>query len=312
MPQVQVALRSLAAGKSVRVNDVISYITTASTATSGSLSAAKRAYSPLDVQKSGGELKPDIDWYIAKQIFPPIERLCAPIDGTTAGQLAECLGLDAKRYALNSSGMSGQNNIQEITPLESQLPDEVRYKDCPRLQLKCIACKSSFPFAGLSESLSCVTPKGITCPEPSCGKVFKTITIVAQVEHAIRNLTSSYYDGWLVCDDPSCGTRTRSMSVYGHRCLGSNGLARGCLGRMGWEKSGRWVSCTLGFWRGCWDVDRVDKGGEKSGEEREKAQALKEWNRERFETVNQVVKRYEKECGWSWVQMDGLFGFALR
>ena len=312
MPQVQVALRSLAAGKSVRVNDVISYIIAAPTAASGSLPPAKRAYSPLDVQKSNGELKPDIDWYIAKQIFPPVERLCAPIGGTDASQLAECLGLDAKKYGLNSSGTSSINNIQEITPLESQLPDEIRYKDCPRIQLKCLACKNSFPFVGLSKSLNCVTPKGVTCPNSSCGKVFQTITIVAQVEHAIRKLTSSYYDGWLVCDDPSCGTRTRSMSVYGHRCLGSNGLARGCLGRMGWEKSGRWVSSTLGFWKGCWDVDRVDKGGEKLGEDREKVQALKEWNRERFDTVNQVVKRYEKECGWSWVQMDGLFGFALR
>ena len=312
MPQVQVALRSLAAGKSVRVNDVVAYITTAPTATSGSLPAAKRAYTLLDIQKSEGELKPDIDWYMSKQIFPPIERLCAPIDGTDASQLADCLGLDAKKYSLNTSGASGQGNIQEITPLDSQLPDEIRYKDCPRLQLTCLACKNTICFAGLSRSLNCVTPKGITCPDSSCGKVFKTITVVAQVEHAIRNLISSYYDGWLVCDDPSCGNRTRSMSVYGHRCLGSNGLARGCLGRMSWEKSGRWVSCTLGFWKRCWDVDQADKGGEKSGEDAERVKALKEWNRERFETVNQVVKRYEKECGWSWVQMDGLFGFALR
>ncbi|MCJ1390503.1 DNA-directed DNA polymerase alpha catalytic subunit pol1 [Xylographa bjoerkii] len=312
MPQVQVALRALAAGKSVRVNDVISYITTAPTATS-SEAAAKRAFSPLDVQKSTGELKPDIDWYLAKQIFPPIERLCAPIDGTDAGQLAECLGLDPKKYAL-SSAVRAEAGVQEMTPLESQLPDEIRYKDCPRLQLTCVTCKHKFPFLGIASSLNSVTPKGIVCTAEGCGKLFKTITLVAQTEHAIRVLASEYYDGWLVCDDPSCGARTRSVSVYGHRCLGPNGLARGCLGRMGWEKSGRGVGSTLGFWRGIWDVEKATVDGVKGVkmEDKEKIKALAEWNRERFETVKGVVEGYVKQCGWVWVQMDSLFGFALR
>lgn len=312
MPQVQVALRALAAGKSIRVNDVISYITTAPTANS-SESAAKRAFSPLDVQKSGGELKPDIDWYLAKQIFPPIERLCAPIDGTDAGQLAECLGLDAKKYAFSSASRA-EGGMQDIMPLESQMPDEIRYKDCPRLQLTCLACKNKFSFLGISGSLDAVTPKGIVCPAEGCGKLFKNFTLVAQTEHAIRVLASEYYDGWLVCDDPSCGARTRSMSVYGHRCLGPTGLAQGCLGRMGWEKGGRRVGSTLGYWRGLWDVEKATADGVKGVkvEDKEKVKALAEWNRERFETVKGVIEGYVKQCGWVWVQMDSLFGFALR
>ncbi|MCJ1243275.1 DNA-directed DNA polymerase alpha catalytic subunit pol1 [Trapelia coarctata] len=312
MPQVQVALRALSAGKSVRVNDVISYITTAPTANS-SESAPKRAFSPLDVQKSGGELKPDIDWYLAKQIFPPIERLCAPIDGTDAGQLAECLGLDAKKYAFSSASRA-EGGVQDIMPLESQLPDEVRYKDCPRLQLTCLACKHKFSYFGISGSLDAVTPKGIVCPAEGCGKLFKNFTLVAQTEHAIRVLASEYYDGWLVCDDPSCGARTRSMSVYGHRCLGPNGLAQGCLGRMGWEKGGRRVGSTLGYWRGLWDVEKATADGAKGVkiEDKEKVKALAEWNRERFETVKGVVEGYVKQCGWVWVQMDSLFKFALH
>ena len=309
MPQVQVALRALAAGKSARMNDVISYITTATTADSVSSSAAKRAFSPLDVQKSNGALKPDIEWYLAKQLFPPIERLCAPIAGTDAGQLAECLGLDARKYALGVSGRA-ESGIQDLAPLESQLPDEVRYKDCPRLQLTCLACRHMFPFLGLKESAACVTPNGVVCPAEGCGKVFRTLTLVAQTEHAIRKLASEYYDGWLVCDDPSCGVRTRQMSVYGHRCLGPSGLARGCLGRMGWERSGRSVGSTLGFWKGCWDVEKGVEG--LKGEQAEKVEALAGWNRERFGTVRAVVEGYVKRCGWVWVQMDEVFGFALR
>ena len=312
MPQVQVALRALATGKSVRVNDVISYITTAPTENS-SETAAKRAFSPLDVQKSSGELKPDIDWYLAKQIFPPIERLCAPIDGTDAVRLAECLGLDPKKYAL-SSAEKPEGNVQDIYPLESQLPDGIRYKNCPRLQLTCINCKHTFPFLGIANSLSFVTPQGVVCPAEGCGKLFKTITLVAQTEHAIRVLASEYYDGWLVCDDPSCGARTRSMSVYGHRCLGPNRLAHGCLGRIGWEKGGRGLGSTLGFWRGIWDVEKVITDGLKGvkPEDKEKVKALAEWNRERFETIKEIVSSYVKQCGWVWVQMDSLFGFALR
>jgi DNA polymerase alpha subunit A len=312
MPQVQVALRALAAGRSVRVNDVISYITTAPTEKSSD-SAAKRAYSPLDVQKSKGELKPDIDWYLAKQIFPPIERLCAPIEGTTAGQLAECLGLDPKKYALNVS--RAESGPQEITPLESQLPDEVRYRDCPRLQLTCLKCKHTFPFEGITKSPDAVSPKGVKCPAVGCGKLFPTLTLVAQTEHAIRVMASEYYEGWLVCDDPACqAQKTRSMSVYGHRCLGPNGLAHGCLGRMTWEKGGRSVGSTLSYWNGIWDVDKAIALAAKGVkvEDKEQVDAVAERNRERFETVKGVVEGYVKQCGWVWVQMDSLFGFALR
>ncbi|MCJ1310782.1 DNA polymerase alpha catalytic subunit [Agyrium rufum] len=343
MPQVQVALRALAAGKSVRMNDVVSYITTygsngapltTSTTTTTmmdtSTSAAKRAYSPMDVTASKGTLKPDIDWYIAKQIFPPIERLCAPIPGTDAGQLAECLGLDPRRYSSSSGGANGHasgGSALEITPLESQLPDEVRYKDCPRLELRCVKCKHAFPFLGIALSTDAVTPEGMICPRASggCGAPMRILTIVAQVEHAIRRLLSGYYDSWVSCDDASCTVRSRGLSVYGHRCLGPAGLARGCLGKVAFEVSGREISRTLGFWRTLWDVDRaggktatkrevagtIKNDDAEEREKEEKVKALREWNRERFATVEGVVEGYERKCGWVWVQMDGLFRWCL-
>lgn len=43
----------------------------------------------------------------------------------------------------------------------------------------------------------------------------------------------------------------------------------------------------------------------------EKLRAVKEWNRERFETCWGVVEAYLKRCGRVWVQMDELFRFAL-
>ena len=76
------------------------------------------------------------------------------------------------------------------------------------------------------------------------------------------------------------------------------------------------------YLRGLWDVDgdvmgkgKVGEDGREivvSGEEKERVLALAEWNRERFGTCRGVVEGYLGKCGRVWVQMEGLFGFALR
>lgn len=327
MPQVQVALRSLAQGRSVRVNDVISYIMTSAASSNISTSepAAKRAYAPAEVTNSTSTLKPDIEWYLYKQIFPPIERLCAPIPGTDAVHLADCLGLDARKYTIASSSTSDQ--AQEISPLESQIPDSVRFKDATRLTLQCRFCKHSFEFEGLLHSREFVNPEGIVCPAESCKRVFPTITVVAQLEHAIRLQTSKYYSAWLVCDDSLCGNRTRQMSVYGQRCLGPKGRAMDCKGKMSYEMTEKALYNQLLYFRGLWDVEvggdkkkdaeagagaGAGAGKEEADDGTEKMRAAAEWNRERFGTCASVVDGYLRKCGRVWVQMDELFRFALR
>lgn len=322
MPQVQVALREIARGKNVRRGDVISYVVTGDSK-STSEPVAKRSYTPQDVMKPDSGLKVDVEWYLGKQIFPPVERLCANITGTSTSQLAEQLGLDIRRYANNSTfNQSGSNDL-EIHPLESQIPDEIRFRDCARLQLQCRKCKASAPFEGLISSAqpeNRVTPQGVTCP--SCSALIPNLSIVAQVERAIRTETARYYEGWLVCDDASCGNRTRQMSVYGTRCLGPKGLASGCLGRMRYEYGERDMYNQLVYFASLWDVDKArakatsgatglggqGNGGSLSAAERERVIALVEHNRTRFTTVKSVVDRYLDKCGRQWVAMDTLFG----
>jgi len=48
----------------------------------------------------------------------------------------------------------------------------------------------------------------------------------------IRENISKYYEGWTICDDPTCGNRTRMMGVYGRRCL-----RQGCRGTVTFEVS---------------------------------------------------------------------------
>ncbi|KAF7531518.1 hypothetical protein G7054_g8818 [Neopestalotiopsis clavispora] len=314
MPQVQVALREIARGKNVRKGDVISYVITGDSGASDPV--AKRAYTPQDVMKSDSNLKIDVEWYIGKQIFPPVERLCANITGTSTAQLAEQLGLDIRRYANNSShGNSGPQDL-EIHPLESQIPDSIRFADCDRMQLRCRKCKTSNAFEGLIGSLKSVTPTGVICA--TCSAPIPNLSIVAQVETAVRRQTAKYYEGWLACDDPSCGNRTRQMSVFGQRCLGPNGLGKGCLGKMKYEYSEREIYNQLSYFASLWDVEKakaiasgsapVDDDNKLSTEEKTEIAVRAGQNKDRFGTVQGVVEKYLDKCGRRWVAMDTLFG----
>lgn len=300
MPQVQVALRELAKGKQVRKDDVIAYIVTGEGKTSEN--AAKRSFTPQDVMKRDSDLKPDVEWYLYKQIFPPVERLCANISGTDTVRLADCLGLDARKYSINNNNSSGSNEA-EIHPLESQIDDSVRFKDSSRLTLRCRSCKATFGFEGLLNSTENCSPSGIIC---RCGNILSTLSIMTQLEHQIRQETCKYYEGWLVCDDQACGNRTRQMSVYGYRCLGPKGLAQGCLGKMRYEYTEKMMYNQLLYFASLFDVDKAKANAR--GTEKEIVSALAEHNRVRFGTLKNVVDKYLDKCGRQWVAMDSLFG----
>ncbi|KAF2262491.1 DNA polymeras-like protein alpha catalytic subunit [Lojkania enalia] len=319
MPSVQVALRQMAKGKHVKAKDVMSFIITGES--SGSTeNAAKNAYPVDEVLKPDSGLKPDIEYYLHKQILPPVERLCAPISGTNITMLAACLGLDTTKYRISSVSTSGSTQDAEIHPLESQIPDSVRFKDCTPLYLRCRACHTVFPFRGISflangKEGNVITHTGIQCPNTPCATILPNLSIIAQLESSIRQTISTYYAGHLVCDDPSCSARTRQVSVYGHRCLGPKGLAQGCLGKMGWEVREKDVWNQLLYLRSLFDVDRVGKGDDAAavvGETAEKTKVLAEVNRERFGTCRGIVQRWLERNGRQWVQMDSLFGFALK
>ena len=314
MPQVQVALREIARGKSIRVNDVMSYIVTMGDTETASLPAPKRAYTPQDVLKKDSGLLPDIEYYLLKQLFPPIERLCAPIPGTDSVRLAECLGLDTRKYQISAS-TNGRQTDNEIFPLESQVPDSIRFKDAARFNIRCRICHNETPFEGLCQSYEACSPSGLRCAAADCQQPIPVISIIAQLEHQIRQQTSRYYEGWLVCDDPSCGSRTRQMSVYGHRCLGPRGRAEGCLGKMTFEYSEKQMYNQLLYYSSLFDIEKTKskaKDLKEDGDVRERITVLAEANRSSFDNIKSSVDAYLKKCGRQWVEMDSLFAFALR
>jgi DNA polymerase alpha subunit A len=92
---VQVALQMRKQQRAVRVGDHIPYVICVGEAES----IAERAFHPDDVKASGGTKEIDYRWYLAQQIHPPIARLCGPIEGTDPVLIAECLGLDGRKFA---------------------------------------------------------------------------------------------------------------------------------------------------------------------------------------------------------------------
>lgn len=324
MPQVQVALREIAAGKTVRINDVMGYIVTTGSEETKSLPAPKRAYKFQDVIKPNSELQPDVEYYLYKQIFPPIERLCAPIPGTDSVRLAECLGLDTRKYAISANSTANSAQSTEVFPLESQIADNIRFKDSVRLSFRCRECRQSSVYTGMIESASMLSSHGLVCSHSSCGKPLATISLVAQLEAQIREQTATYYEGWLVCDDPSCAQRTRSMSVYGTRCLGSQGRAEGCLGKMKYEYPEKRLYNQLLYYATLFDTTKVkeqvkrvgsiklENDRECKGEEKDRIAVMCDLNKERFAALKSVVDAYLKKCGRQWVSMDDIFRYALK
>jgi DNA polymerase alpha subunit A len=208
-----------AKGGTAKMGDVIPYIfCTADGEESTKALQAERAKHPDEVRKSN--LQVDHEYYLSQQVLPPIERLCEPIEGTDRSRLAECFGLDPQRYRTYASG--GSNELVFST-FESQASDADRFRDTAPFIVRCRGCQGELSFTPIHESGTILTPRGAVCP--SCQKQMTSGSLLVQLDVQIRAWIAKYYECWTICDDPTCGNRTRSMSVYGRRCLQS-----GCRG----------------------------------------------------------------------------------
>lgn len=128
--------------------------------------------------------------------------------------------------------------------LDSQVPDKERFRDATQFVVRCRECEGSFAFAPIGSEevwndhmhtfhvlipnptqMPIITPAGVICP--GCSEPLGQASIQVQLETQLRQQISNYYAGWTVCEDATCGYRTRAMSVYGKRCLNPGCAARG-------------------------------------------------------------------------------------
>lgn len=102
---------------------------------------------PTTQQPTGGTHAVDVNYYLAQQLHPVVARLCTPISGCDAGQLAECLGLDPSRFRGASAHQGG--SAREEAMLGARLDDEARYASCTPLKLRNRAGQH-FDFPGVA------------------------------------------------------------------------------------------------------------------------------------------------------------------
>jgi DNA polymerase alpha subunit A len=122
LPHVQVALRLKKGGKSDAelVNNFIPYVMcqTVLGKDQKKLSTGDMAWSPdefLKSKKEGqNELKVDTDWYITQQLLPPITRLIEHIEGIEVDFVAQCLGVDGKKYKFNQHATKDEDDDTNV------------------------------------------------------------------------------------------------------------------------------------------------------------------------------------------------------
>lgn len=300
-PHVHVALKMQERGLGARMGDVIPYIfCLGADGTSSSKSAqADRAHHPDELRRQGSELKVDYEHYLALQILPPIERLCESIEGTDRSRLAECLGLDASRYAAVSAAVAGPE--REFVTLDSQTPDEVRFAKCERLAFKCGDCGSQSSFEGVSgdKAPTMLQPHGLVCEQ--CGLALPIASLSVQLEMAIRRHISRYYAGWQVCNEPSCGVRTRMVGVYASRCLAGR-----CKGKVAAEYSDKELYDQLCYYASLFVAKAK---GDKTNEE---VKVLMTRNKEAMGVLSNTVKRYLDRNDRRYVDLGKIFGRGRR
>ena len=111
------------------------------------------------------------------------------------------------------------------------MSDDERFKDVDPFLVRCRSCQGEVAFAPIGDrESSLLLASGPTCP--ACQARIGTASLQVQLEVQIREHINKYYEHWTVCNDQTCGNRTRSMGVYGRRCL-----RPGCRGTVTFEVS---------------------------------------------------------------------------
>jgi DNA polymerase alpha subunit A len=333
-PHVHVAKMMLKENRHVNVGDHIPYITTEpiveqqeqsdgngnniNKTPTKALSATERARHPEEIARSNGVLKPDIEWYLAQQILPPIARLCEPIEGTSQQILAEKLGLDSSRYkhvARSGADIDADELISYVPA--SCLPDEERFKDVEKLKLFCFACGEENSFPGVfhlvkdeaDASKSTMIPvSGLRCTNPACSRPmywghrnhFECYSMISnRINIWVRGLNGRYYQGALRCDEPSCGLETRQVSVAGAVCL-----RRGCHGRMMSMETERDIHTHLKYLETLFNVDHACGQLEKKKIYCLKADLLagmSKFDQTTYEELHKYAKKSLDGSAYNWI-----------
>lgn len=303
-PHVQVALRMNANGKKVGMHDTVPYLVCldGENTDSSKSAVANRSYHPDELRKNK-ELSIDTEYYLKNQIHPVVARLLEPIDGTDAGQIADCLGLSASEFLRAAQTFDAMHN--EIgMGMMSQMSDAERFKNAKPLTILCKECNSEHKFDGVFSKQSGALHAGLLCPTATCAQQMSVPNICNQVTLAMREKINLYYRGELSCDDDSCTfsgiQHTRQLS-----CRGSFCPDRCCRGMLRPVYSDAQLYSQLSYYQMLFDVDHAIE--QLPEESRSAASSLIAPFREPFSKVFNHVDRQLQKSARKHVDLGGLF-----
>ncbi|KAI5077505.1 hypothetical protein GOP47_0007329 [Adiantum capillus-veneris] len=237
-PHVQVALRLKQAGHRIgsSVGDTVPYIICIEQGSGSTSGIAERARHPDELRQDPGNWMVDIDYYLSQQVHPVVSRLCAPIEGTDANRLAECLGLDSSKFQTRSSASLVQKD-EALVSASAILDDDDRYRHCDPLTLSCPSCTDRYSFPGIvhiaertkdveddeSKSDSTLLPEDyLQCPKCRSTENFQGLSsamLANQLKQRVDEFIGRYYEGWMKCDEELCGHTSRMINL---RVLGDS------------------------------------------------------------------------------------------
>uniref|UniRef100_A0A8C0JZW2 DNA polymerase n=1 Tax=Canis lupus dingo TaxID=286419 RepID=A0A8C0JZW2_CANLU len=251
LPHVHVALwMNSQGGRKMKAGDTVSYVICQD---GSNLTASQRAYAPEQLQKQDN-LTIDTQYYLAQQIHPVVARICEPIDGIDAVLIATWLGLDPTQFRVHHYHKDEENDALLGGP--AQLTDEEKYRDCERFKCPCPTCGTENIYDSvLDGSGTDVEPSLYRCSNIDCKA--SPLTSVVQLSNKlimdIRRCIKKYYEGWLICEEPTCQNRTRRLPLQFSR----NGpLCQVCMkATLRPEYSDKSLYTQLCFYRYIFDVD---------------------------------------------------------
>lgn len=146
-PHAAVALRMRERKEQVRVGDLIPYVICREDTPAASLSS--KAFHPEEVKK-GGKLI-DTEWYIATQLYPPVLRICEHIQGFTATQLGEAMGVTVHTAMSTAQGGAGMDSgrardVENFANMFKSPVLEECYPEAQRVEVACTRCHTMTPI----------------------------------------------------------------------------------------------------------------------------------------------------------------------
>ncbi|KAL6084330.1 hypothetical protein STEG23_004546, partial [Scotinomys teguina] len=123
--------------------------------------------------------------------------------------------LDSTQFRVHQYHRDEENDALLGGP--AQMTDEEKYKDCEKFKCLCPTCGTENIYDNVFEGLGIdMEPSLYRCSNVDCKA--SPLTFMVQLSNKlimdIRHFIKKYYDGWLICEEPTCRNRIRRLPLH--------------------------------------------------------------------------------------------------